>query len=244
VRDDYLPLATHQSGYAVTGTSLCAMSMSPAPRCTTTDPIASSGHSARPPRCWASTSGRLRSSGAEDQSSDLVYCGSVFTHIDDLADTWFLELHRILRPRRPPLLQHQRPPRRQRLRRQGQPAAAAIRHHHDDAAPAVGRPGDYQRFYERTGGKDAWDQFVAMTEREPDYQRFRNRDAYMLTLGRSMSAHVMWDTDVLTDRLRWGYCLNVITPAAYGHQTTVLLERVPRARPSTSQLRSSVSEAQ
>jgi SAM-dependent methyltransferase len=34
----------------------------------------------------------------EDGSFDLVYCGSVFTHISDLADAWLLELRRILRP--------------------------------------------------------------------------------------------------------------------------------------------------
>lgn len=34
----------------------------------------------------------------EDRNFDLVYCGSVFTHIDDLADAWLLELKRILRP--------------------------------------------------------------------------------------------------------------------------------------------------
>ena len=33
----------------------------------------------------------------EDNYFDLVYCGSVFTHITDLADGWFLELRRILR---------------------------------------------------------------------------------------------------------------------------------------------------
>lgn len=33
----------------------------------------------------------------EDNYFDLVYCGSVFTHISDLADAWFLELRRILR---------------------------------------------------------------------------------------------------------------------------------------------------
>jgi len=31
----------------------------------------------------------------EDRYFDLVYAGSVFTHIDDLADAWFLELRRI-----------------------------------------------------------------------------------------------------------------------------------------------------
>jgi ubiquinone/menaquinone biosynthesis C-methylase UbiE len=34
----------------------------------------------------------------EDNYFDLVYCGSVFTHISDLADAWFLEIRRVLRP--------------------------------------------------------------------------------------------------------------------------------------------------
>jgi len=34
----------------------------------------------------------------EDRYFDIVYAGSVFTHIDDLAQTWFLELRRVLRP--------------------------------------------------------------------------------------------------------------------------------------------------
>jgi ubiquinone/menaquinone biosynthesis C-methylase UbiE len=34
----------------------------------------------------------------EDGYFDLIYAGSVFTHIDDLADAWLLELRRLLRP--------------------------------------------------------------------------------------------------------------------------------------------------
>jgi ubiquinone/menaquinone biosynthesis C-methylase UbiE len=34
----------------------------------------------------------------EDGYFDLIYCGSVFTHISDLADAWLLELKRIMRP--------------------------------------------------------------------------------------------------------------------------------------------------
>lgn len=34
----------------------------------------------------------------EDDYFDLVYCGSVFTHISELADAWFLEIRRVLRP--------------------------------------------------------------------------------------------------------------------------------------------------
>ena len=34
----------------------------------------------------------------EDRHFGFVYAGSVFTHIDDLADAWFAELRRVLRP--------------------------------------------------------------------------------------------------------------------------------------------------
>lgn len=34
----------------------------------------------------------------EDNYFNLIYAGSVFTHIDDLADSWLLELRRVLRP--------------------------------------------------------------------------------------------------------------------------------------------------
>ena len=33
----------------------------------------------------------------EDKHFDLVYCGSVFTHIMDLPDAWFLELRRVVK---------------------------------------------------------------------------------------------------------------------------------------------------
>jgi ubiquinone/menaquinone biosynthesis C-methylase UbiE len=33
----------------------------------------------------------------EDNYFDMVYCGSVFTHIDDLSDAWILEVKRIIR---------------------------------------------------------------------------------------------------------------------------------------------------
>jgi ubiquinone/menaquinone biosynthesis C-methylase UbiE len=34
----------------------------------------------------------------EDHYFDLIFAGSVFTHIDDLAQAWLLELRRVLRP--------------------------------------------------------------------------------------------------------------------------------------------------
>lgn len=33
-----------------------------------------------------------------DSHFGLIYCGSLFTHIDDLAESWFLELRRLLKP--------------------------------------------------------------------------------------------------------------------------------------------------
>lgn len=33
-----------------------------------------------------------------DNYFGLIYCGSLFTHIDDLADAWFLEVRRVLSP--------------------------------------------------------------------------------------------------------------------------------------------------
>lgn len=35
----------------------------------------------------------------EDNHFNLIYAGSVFTHLDNLADTWLLELRRILKPK-------------------------------------------------------------------------------------------------------------------------------------------------
>lgn len=34
----------------------------------------------------------------EDATFDMIYAGSLFTHIDDQADSWFLELRRVLKP--------------------------------------------------------------------------------------------------------------------------------------------------
>jgi len=34
----------------------------------------------------------------EDNYFSFVFCGSVFTHIDDMADAWFLEIKRVLKP--------------------------------------------------------------------------------------------------------------------------------------------------
>jgi SAM-dependent methyltransferase len=159
------------------------------------------------PPCYFATTTMVPHLPFEDRSFGLVYCGSVFTHLDDLAEMWFLELHRILRPGgRLYFSVNDR---------------HAVRVFDGDASLDA-----YPRYYERTGGKNQWDAFVAAASQRPDYQRFRRGDAYMVTMGRSMSAHVMWDSGVLCRRLEYGYKMCAITPEAYGHQTTVLLERI------------------
>lgn len=143
----------------------------------------------------------------EDRSFDLVFCGSLFTHIDDLAEAWFLELHRILRPG-------------------GRLYFSINDRHAVRVFDGNADPEAYARYYERTGGKEEWDGFIEFLHQHPDYERFRRGDAYMVTMGRSVTSHVMWDTDVLCERLAYGYRKCAITPESYGHQTTVLLERI------------------
>jgi SAM-dependent methyltransferase len=50
-----------------------------------------------PPFHFATTT-KLPHLPFEDRSFQFIYCGSLFTHIDDLADAWLLELKRILAP--------------------------------------------------------------------------------------------------------------------------------------------------
>jgi SAM-dependent methyltransferase len=143
----------------------------------------------------------------EDRSFDLIYCGSLFTHIDDLAESWFAELHRIIKP--------------------GGHLYFSINDRHAvKIFDGQGDPDAYAAYYERSGGKVLWDQFIDTVNADPEYQRFRRGDAYMVTIGRSMTSHVMWDTDVLSSRLSYGFRTKAVTPASYGHQTTVLLERI------------------
>jgi SAM-dependent methyltransferase len=159
------------------------------------------------PPFWFATTTVVPHLPFEDRSFGLVYCGSLFTHIDDLAEAWFLELHRILRPG-------------------GWLYFSVNDRHAVDVFDGKADPAAYARYHERTGGQDNWDAFVASCRADPEYQRFRQGDAWMATLGRDAMAHVMWDTDVLAQQLGYGYYCRSVNPESYGHQTTVLLERI------------------
>jgi SAM-dependent methyltransferase len=144
----------------------------------------------------------------EDRSFGLVYCGSLFTHIDDPAEAWFAELHRVLRP--------------------GGRLYFSIHDQHSvRILEGEGDPAAYAGYYERTPGQEYWDSWVAELKRDPAYQRFRRGEAYMISVGRDMQARdVMWNTDVLCERLSWGYRRLSVNPHSYGQQSTVLLERI------------------
>jgi SAM-dependent methyltransferase len=160
------------------------------------------------PPCFFATNTTVPHLPFEDRSFDLVYCGSLFTHIDDLAEAWFLELHRILRPG-------------------GRLYFSINDRNAVNIFDGRGRPDSYPRFYERTGGKETWDEYMNVYSQSPDYQKFRDGKAYtMVTVGRSVTSHVMWDGETLSRRLGYGYRCCSITPEGYGHQTTVLLERL------------------
>ncbi|HET7488974.1 MAG TPA: methyltransferase domain-containing protein [Acidimicrobiales bacterium] len=143
----------------------------------------------------------------EERSFDLVYGGSVFTHIAELTEAWMLELHRVLRPGGHLYISL------------NDRAAAAI---FEGEATAE----EMEGFVERVGGREAWDNWVATLHADPGYARFLSGEASMLVLGRTTMPHVLWDADVLCDRVAWGFRRRSLTRAGYGHQSTLLLERI------------------
>jgi ubiquinone/menaquinone biosynthesis C-methylase UbiE len=135
----------------------------------------------------------------EDGYFDLIYCGSVFTHIADLADAWLLELKRIIKPSgRLYITVHDK-------------HSLDLILNHPDRVYSDGLPADYGF---RT-------QLQSYNRRE----NIATSDFYMFTIGRGPEAQVFYDIDYL--RQHWGQMLNVrsITTEAYGYQTAVVLEK-------------------
>ncbi len=134
----------------------------------------------------------------------LVYAGSVWTHLDDLAEAWALEVRRVLRP--------------------GGRFYFTI---NDRAAVKVFQGGgkDRARYIERVRPQN-WESWLTQLKAHPGYLKFERGDAQMVTMGRSTNAHVLWDANYLIKRFGPGWRTCSITPEAYGHQTGVLLERL------------------
>jgi SAM-dependent methyltransferase len=136
----------------------------------------------------------------EDCYFDLIYAGSVFTHIADLDDAWLLELRRIVRPGG-----------RLYLTVNDNNAIDCVMNRHSDE-PAV------QPFLQMLRAFAEASQFTSS-----EFLFFTmNRTPGQ---GGEGQAQVVYDIDYL--RHHWGNYLKVvsITPEAYGYQTAILLEK-------------------
>jgi ubiquinone/menaquinone biosynthesis C-methylase UbiE len=135
----------------------------------------------------------------EDGYFDLIYCGSVFTHIADLADAWLLELKRIVRPGgRLYITVHDK-------------HTLDLIVNHPEKMYSDGLPVDY-------GFRN-----LLLSYNKTD--KFMSRDFYMFTIGHGPDSQVFYDIDYLDQH--WGRILNVvsITPEAYGYQTAIILQK-------------------
>jgi ubiquinone/menaquinone biosynthesis C-methylase UbiE len=135
----------------------------------------------------------------EDGYFDLIYCGSVFTHIADLADAWLLELKRIVRPGG-----------RLYITIHDKHTVHSIINHPDKVYDTGGRASDGIR-----------NLLVSYNKKE----NFSNLDFRMFTIFRGPESQVFYDIAFL--RQHWGRILKVlsVTPEAYGYQTALVLEK-------------------
>ena len=135
----------------------------------------------------------------EDGYFDLIYCGSVFTHIADLADAWLLELKRIVKPGgRLYITVHDK-------------HTLDLIVNHPEKVYSDGLPVD-----------SGFRNLLLSYDRA---EKFMSRDFYMFSIGRALDSQVFYDIDYLYQH--WGRSLNVvsITPEAYGYQTAIVLKK-------------------
>jgi SAM-dependent methyltransferase len=135
----------------------------------------------------------------EDGYFDLIYCGSVFTHIADLADAWLLELKRI-------------------VRREGRLYITVHDKHTADLI--INHP---NRLY--SDGDPADPEFRDLLMLYDRKQRFMNQNFSIFTIDRGPNSQVFYDIMYL--RQHWGRYMSVlsVTPEAYGYQTAIVLEK-------------------
>ena len=142
----------------------------------------------------------------EDRSFGLVFAGSVWTHLDDLAEAWALEVHRVLRP--------------------GGRLYFTINDRSAVKFFQGGGTSENRARYVELIRQANWDSWLALLQSHSGYQRFARGEVQMVTMGRSTQSHVMWDVSYLVKRFGPGWRLSSVTPEAYGHQTGVLLSRI------------------
>lgn len=141
-----------------------------------------------------------------DHTFDLVYAGSVFTHLDDLAEAWLLELRRV-------------------LKHGGRLYFTINDRNAANIFEGAGSPEDRARYIERVQGDQGWQDWINYLHRTPQYIEFLKGTAKMISMSRPEICHVLWDVDYLKSRAGPGWEWCSVTPEAYGHQTGVLLRR-------------------
>jgi tetratricopeptide (TPR) repeat protein len=133
----------------------------------------------------------------EDGYFDLIYAGSVFTHIDDLADAWFLELRRILKP--------------------GGMAYVTIQEQH-----LINTVKEFSEAW--LDRNNIWlpDEKAECYRK---YQEYSQSNFSMFTLGRDTRSLVFYDLDYFCQKRQPWFKIVDVRREAYYWQTAVLLER-------------------
>ena len=138
----------------------------------------------------------------EDSYFDLIYTGSVFTHIDDLAEAWLLELRRILSPKG-------------RL-------YVTIHDRHSIKLLDEGYYYDPSGYFTDKNNKEV----ELTTKLNSDSVYIREKDNFgMLVIGRDYDSQVFYDIDYFRKVVSPMFAIVSVTEEAYGHQTAVLLEK-------------------
>jgi ubiquinone/menaquinone biosynthesis C-methylase UbiE len=135
----------------------------------------------------------------EDGYFDLIYCGSVFTHIEDLSDAWLLELKRIVKP----------------------DGRIYITVHDKYTLDLIINHPD-KRYSDGLPVLDWFRNEILSYDRK---EKFLSSDFDMFTMFRGPASQVFYDVDYLCQH--WGriLCVLSITPEAYGYQTAILLTK-------------------
>lgn len=142
----------------------------------------------------------------EDRYFDLIFCGSVFTHIDDLADAWLLEIKRIMRP--------------------GGRAYVTVHDKHT-ADVVINNNWESREFIDWVIKYSLWpSQFRDLLISSGGSKYLKNEDYYKISiLAGNEQPQVFYDIEHL--RQHWGRWLKIITVTqeAYWDQTAVLMEK-------------------
>ena len=135
----------------------------------------------------------------EDGYFDFIYCGSVFTHIDDLADAWLLEIKRVTAP--------------------GGRIFITVHDKHT-ADLVMNHPEECRNYAHRI------DWFRSLLMSYDKKANFTKSDFGMFSIyPGGPQSHVFYDIDFL--HRHWERILNVLSviPEAHGYQTAILLKK-------------------